>query len=137
MYANYHSEIARVGVKWTKDEDEQLMKTTVSGLNINDIAKRHQRTVGAVKIRIMRNAITMMKSKNLTLEEVAKLVHISIEELKNHKQIQDRKQELPYNDNCAYLNCMALFTEIRNYLKILVVITCIYTIIFIILIAIG
>jgi hypothetical protein len=115
-----HPETARVGIKWTTDEDEQLMQAAFDGLHVNDIAKTHQRTVSGVKSRLMTNALNMMSERNLTLQEVAKQLHISIEELENHKQMRkDTKQKAPSNDKCSDQKITNLLTEIRDYLKII------------------
>lgn len=126
-------ETARVGVKWTEAENEQVMKEVMDGMHLDDIAKKHQRTFTGVKSRIMTNALTMMTDRDLTLQDVAKLVHISVEDLENYKQRQEQKatttpkvkktgtktsEELP-DDNISHKDFMNILTEIRDYLKII------------------
>lgn len=124
---------ARAGVKWTEEENEQLMKEVMDGMDLEDVAKKHQRTVTGVKSRIMTNALTMMTVRDLTLQDVAKLVHISVEDLENHKQRQEQKattpklkktvtatfEELSNNNISSYQDFMNILTEIRDYLKII------------------
>lgn len=125
-------ETARVGVKWTEAENEQVMKEVMDGMDLDDVAKKHQRTVTGVKSRVMTNALTMMTDRDLTLQDVAKLVHISVEDLENYKQRQEQKattpkvkktgtktsEELP-DDNISHKDFMNILTEIRDYLKII------------------
>ena len=68
---------ARAGVKWTEEENNQLMKEVMDCMDLDEVAKKHQRTITGVKSRVMTNALTMMKDSDLTLQDVAKLVHIS------------------------------------------------------------
>lgn len=82
---------ARAGMKWTDSENTELMERAVQGINIDDIAKAHMRTVTGVKARIMTNALAMMKSHDMTLEEASMHVHIPLEELEAYKQREDEK----------------------------------------------
>lgn len=72
---------SRAGMKWTESENTELMERAVQGMNIDEIAKTHKRTVTGVKARIMSNALTMMKSQNMTMEEASIYVHIPLDEL--------------------------------------------------------
>lgn len=123
---------ARAGVKWTEEENNQLMKEVMDGMDLDEVAKKHQRTITGVKSRVMTNALTMMKDRDLSLQDVAKLVHISEDELENHRQRQEDKAaapkvkktvtkayEQPHNDNISYQDFMSVLTEIRDYLKII------------------
>ena len=126
-------ETARAGVKWTEEENEQLMKEVMDGMDgmdLDNVAKKHQRTITGVKSRVMTNALTMMIDRDLTLQDVAKLVHISVEDLENHKQRQEQKATTPKvkqtvtktsekvsDDNVSYQDFMNILTEIRDYLK--------------------
>lgn len=38
--------------EWTDDEDDRLLEEWAEGVRINDIAKRHDRTVGAIRVRL-------------------------------------------------------------------------------------
>lgn len=130
MSLHTRSTAARVGVKWTEDENEQLMKEVMDGVDLADVAKKHQRTISGVKLRVMTNALTMMTDRDLTLQDVAKLVHISVEDLENHKQRQEQKSyntkknrnkdtEEPSDENISYQDFKKILIEIRDYLKII------------------
>ena len=86
-------ETARAGIKWGEEESQELMKHLNDGMSLEDIAKTHQRTVIGVKNRIMTNALNIMKEKRMSLDEVSKLVNISVFDLENYKQYQDNKEE--------------------------------------------
>jgi len=82
---------ARAGMKWTESENTKLMERAVQGMNIDEIAKAHMRTVTGVKSRIMSNALAMMEHEDMTIEDVSMHVHIPLEELEAYKQREDEK----------------------------------------------
>lgn len=131
-------ETIRVGLKWSKEEDAKLMKQVYDGIKLDVITKNHQRTINGVKSRIMLNALNVMKEKELSLEEVSKLVNISIVDLNNFKQNQDTKKEKitkkeevkkkkvtkitienEIKDNLSHPDILIILKEIRDYLKII------------------
>lgn len=124
-----HPATVRAGVKWNDEENEELMKEVMDGMNLNDVANKHQRTFTAVKYRVMANAMIMMKDRDLTIQDVSKLVHISVEDLEHHKQKQEQKETTPKikktetkkssNDSISHQDFMSILTEIRDYLKII------------------
>ena len=64
----------------------------LNGIDLDNVAKKHQRTVNGVKIRVMLNALNMMINKNLTIQDVSKLVNISVEDLEKYKNKQQQKK---------------------------------------------
>ena len=74
-------ETCRAGLKWTENENADLMKRAIDKMNIDDIAKAHMRTVLAVKSRIMSNALKIMADQNMTLEQISTYVNVSIQDL--------------------------------------------------------
>lgn len=83
--------LVRIGVKWDQDEDDKLMDRVKEKMNIGDIAHAHQRTIHAVKVRIMSHAFKIMKEQNISVEEVSEVVSISIDELKEYITLQECK----------------------------------------------
>jgi hypothetical protein len=94
QYLKEQPETARTGIKWTEEENQELMNRINDGMSLEDIAKTHLRTVTAVKSRIMSNALNIMKEKELSFDEVSKLVKISVNDLENYKQEQEEKQKI-------------------------------------------
>jgi lipase chaperone LimK len=121
------TETSRVGVKWTEEEDESLMDDIHKKLDINDIAKKHQRTAVGIKCRILGNSLRIMEEENISFEDVSELFHLDIEELKNYKLKQEQKAEARKNKNTlkekspkvSNEELMSVLLEIRNYLKII------------------
>jgi hypothetical protein len=109
-----------------------LIERAKNGLDLDNIALKHQRTQWAVKARIMGHAINMMDDKDLSIEEVANMVHISVEDIETFKQCQEKKADKPKNavkklaqsvtqNNIGVSSeeIMTILTEIRDYLKII------------------
>ena len=59
-------ETARTGIRWEDEENQELMKRINEGMNLEDIAKTHQRTITAVKSRVMSNALNIMKENKMS-----------------------------------------------------------------------
>ncbi len=90
-------------------------------------------SVGAIKSRIMMNALRMMNDKNITLQDVAKLVQIpendienykKNQEIKNDKQGQEKKvlkktKKSSHTDTFSYEDVMSILSVIRDYLKLI------------------
>ena len=87
-----YPETARAGLKWDEEESQELMNRIKDGMSLEDIANTHKRTVSGVKNRIMTNALNIMKEKKISLDEVSKLVNISVFDLKNYKEKIDKKE---------------------------------------------
>ena len=82
-----YSETARAGDRWTEDEDIQLMKRRINDhTSLEDIAKEHQRTIVAIKTRIMLNSLHIMNEHNVSLLEVSKMVKIPLQDLEKYQQ---------------------------------------------------
>jgi hypothetical protein len=127
-----NEETCRAGLKWTAEEDEQLMKDAIEGIALNDVALKHHRTVGSIKVRVMSNGLKMMTDRNLTLEEVSNMIHISEEELGQYKHRLDEKHAK--KDTTQKVNTLfkkkgpeknftqdiiSILSEIRDYLKVI------------------
>jgi DNA-binding CsgD family transcriptional regulator len=97
-----YPETARAGLKWDEEESQELMNRIKDGMSLEDIANTHKRTVSGVKNRIMTNALNIMKEKKISLDEVSKLVNISVFDLKNYKEkIDKKKSDKKESDNLS------------------------------------
>ena len=56
------------GNKWTVEEDKQLIDSLNNDMSIEDIAKQHNRTVGAIKSRIKKKVV------RVPIHELCKLI---------------------------------------------------------------
>lgn len=71
-------ETARVGTRYSKEDDENIMKQAAEGIPVTEIAASQKRTVKAVKHRIAMLAVKEMKGRGLTLKEISRMYHINM-----------------------------------------------------------
>ena len=43
-----------IGVRWTEQEEEELVNEYTSGCSVSEIAKMHKRKIGGIKARLVR-----------------------------------------------------------------------------------
>ena len=115
---------ARAGMPWTTEEDAELMERVTSKMDMENIAKAHNRTISGIRSRIMTNAMKMMETNNMSMEDVSKHVRVPLEELLAHKQKQKRgkpKDGIPKTSshpiNMQDDKYMQILIEIRDLLK--------------------
>lgn len=67
----------------------------MKGIPLDEIAQLHKRRRNGVKSRIIRNGMTMMKQKDLSIEELSRLIHIPLVDIMEYCQkdpsISDKK----------------------------------------------
>lgn len=127
-------ETERAGLKWTSDEDEELLDKMNKNISLEDIAKQHKRTVTGIKYRIIQHGIIMMENENISINDVSKKINIPVEEIQQFQQKQADKKKTKQekksnntdntdnnsesdNNNKKYMD---ILIEIRNLLQILV-----------------
>ena len=86
-----NAETSRVGLKWTDEENAELLKQVNERMDITEIGNKHHRTVWGIKSHLMSTALDIIKKEELTLEEAACRVNIPISELETYKQTQEKK----------------------------------------------
>ena len=73
---------SKAGKKWTQDEDDTLLQELDKNMDINIIAKAHDRTVGGISARQETIAYNM-HLKNTSIEEIMKKTKL------NEKQVTE------------------------------------------------
>ena len=135
LYANVKSlrekpETSRVGMKWTSKEDDKLMQRVKEGMEIDDIALKHSRTSGSIRSRILQKSCDMIRDDNMSIEDVSRLVRMTVDDIEDFKKrqelkkhIQDIKNEEISSDSIEsteetdkYMN---ILVEIRDLLKMI------------------
>jgi hypothetical protein len=95
--------LERKGVKWTEQEDKDLLKEYLEQKkSIEDISKIHKRTVNGIRARLIQHSLDMMNEKKLTYENVSKIMNISIEEIRKFemrhpKSTVPNKVDIPFS----------------------------------------
>jgi len=87
--------MSRAGLKWTNDEEKQLMDEISQGIDIDTICKNHGREIGGIKSRISMFIVNKYND-NYTIEELSDMFKINttiIEEIieKNESRIKNKK----------------------------------------------
>jgi hypothetical protein len=89
-------EVPRTCVSWTKEENYDLMIQIKNGLRLEDIAKKNQRTILAVKYHIIRNALNITTESKISLDTISKIVNMPIDNLKKYITNQEEEEEKLY-----------------------------------------
>lgn len=105
-------ETSRIGQKWTIEEEEKFIGLIGSGKSIEEIAKEHQRTIGAMKIRRGVMAVNMLKSKSM--EEVCDLLQVTQEDIEFFQKRLENRQ-----NNTRQENIIEILNDIRRRLAII------------------
>ena len=77
--------------RWNAEEEKKLVELLQKKTPLEEIAKIHERSEGAVSIRSKMVAVKMLKNKSI--EDVAKELHISKEDIENQIDIEDVKKK--------------------------------------------
>jgi len=116
-------ETSAVGSKWTKDEENQLLKEIENEISIGDIALAHKRTVGSIKARLNDIAMRLLQD-GMNIEEVSiKLrIHKEILEIEKERRATKVKVEIEQKnienqiDDKDKILTVTLLREIRDIL---------------------
>ena len=77
------------GKKWSKEEDNQLLQDLKSDITLDDISKKHERTLSSIKLRMEKHAVDMYKDK-VDIKQIEKLTRLkNIEKLASKYEMKD------------------------------------------------
>ena len=108
-------ETERHGLKWMKEEDDELLEEVNNKKSIDDIAKNHKRTPSSIKLRIMQHTVNLITSDEISIEEACIKMNIDINEFKKFK----KKQESKKSENTQTNMQNKTITKDDKYMKIL------------------
>jgi chemotaxis signal transduction protein len=97
----------------------------MDGMGLEEVAKKHQRTGKGIKSRILINGLAMMDERGLSIEEVARMLHISETDLKHSKQrgaptgAPKTKGEGAPLPPSGHQEIISILSDIRDYLKLI------------------
>ena len=114
----------RIGLPWTTDEEKQLLDLLSRGVNREDIATAHQRTLGGIVGRINYIAVKMARS-GASMESICKTTRLTPEQVEqelvkfSQKKIEKmgKAQVTPPPKEETVLSVMK---EMRDLLRVLV-----------------
>lgn len=88
--------------KWSDSETKTLLNEVKKKTPFKDIAENHQRTIGAIKYKLIRYAIDEMKDndKEFSMDYLMRITNLSKEELlEGFKKLNFNYEEEVPNDN--------------------------------------
>lgn len=93
--ARKRPETSRVGMRYSEQDDIQMMQQASEGIPINAIAKSQKRTLKAIKHRIATLAVGIMIHRDISMEETSRLFNIDMVTLSR-----------AYADDIEHTRCM-------------------------------
>lgn len=92
MKLSENIETSRVGKQWTKEEKELLIEEITNGKELDEIAKKHQRTSHGIYYQILQIASNMVKEEKIPIEKVSDDFRIEVEDIQKFINKQQNKQ---------------------------------------------
>ena len=86
------------GKKWTVEEVNKLKRLMISNKTYEEIALEHQRTIMAVKVRVVVEIIYPLIKSGMTIEEAEKLYNIDKYDIGKYLSKCDKKNNQKKND---------------------------------------
>ena len=91
---------ARMGIPWNQEELNKLLTSIQEDETIEEIAVKHQRTVGGIKSKLLQLAVNYYTNNNMAIEEVTKITRVGrseVEEaiLKKNAEVQTPSSRRP------------------------------------------
>ena len=114
-----------LGKLWSYDEEQQLIKELVEGIDIIKISEIHERTIGGIKSRIQKITYSYYKD-NISIEDIHKKIKIpeeKINELIKSQNIKENNKKVKKEKNLTRNEKLDLYeklNEIDNKLNKLV-----------------
>ena len=111
-------EVPRTCIPWTNEENYELMIQLKNGLKLEDIAKKNQRTILAVKYHILKNILNIMKEDTISLDTISKIVNMPIDNLKKYIKNQEKENKKLYVKQIIKLELEILETQKKLELEL-------------------
>lgn len=107
---------------WSNEEYKQLYLEVKNKINIEQIAKNHERSIGAIKYKLYKYAIRLSKEHNLNLEELSMITNLTEEEIlygfsKFNYTIPQKPSIITKNNNNLYI-CVAFYYAIMGIIGV-------------------
>jgi len=96
------TETSRAGIRWTKDEDNNLCQEIAENKSYEEIALIHKRTVTGIKSRVVTNIIfPKYKNENISIIDLSSSYNIEpaiiekyIQKLEPHTDKKEKKENI-------------------------------------------
>lgn len=101
--ARLKPETERVGMRYSTEEDADILRQAADGVSVNRIALKHKRTVRATRERIAMLVVKIMIRDHLTLKEASSMYHVNMVLLSRtyqHERERIRQATKTIRDTC-------------------------------------
>ena len=96
-------ETARAGLKWSNDEDNCLLDDIKEGVNIEEIAKKLQRTEGSIKTLLTIKAIGCLSSNpDKSDEDINAEFGVSMKDISDYETTKKNRERRIAVQNSSY-----------------------------------
>lgn len=85
----------QAGKKWSQLERSKLLVMVENGTSLEDIAKNLERSVGAVKSRLMKEAYDLITENGCTAEELFTKYNLPVSDILKYQEREDEKRNNP------------------------------------------
>jgi len=85
----------QAGKKWSQLERSKLLVMVENGTSLEDIAKNLERSIGAVKSRLMKETYDLITQDGWTAEELVIKYNLSISDILKYQEREDEKRNNP------------------------------------------
>jgi hypothetical protein len=117
-------ETKRAGLKWNREEEEQLMEMISEQTSFADIAKKLGRTEGGITTRIASMISHKIENDSASVEDIAEEFKMTVEQVNTIREKEQQKEEKYSNYNKNNFNTnneptiKNLYAEIQSLKKI-------------------
>jgi len=113
-------ETSRAGLKWETEEDNVLISKIEDEVQLEEIAKSLQRTVGSIKTRLIIKALALIdENHSITLDEAAQKFKITTSDIQTYQANKKKRQNIhQMRNNNVNLNMIySLLLDINSKLS--------------------
>jgi hypothetical protein len=103
-----------MGCKWDTTEEQALLDNIRSNLDIEEIAKKHSRTQGAIKARLEVIAIRMYNENMFDIEHIEELTRLNVKTIREAIEKNKSKYEAKYDLRCSDVELAIIKNDLQK-----------------------
>jgi ElaB/YqjD/DUF883 family membrane-anchored ribosome-binding protein len=103
-----------MGCKWDTTEEQSLLDNIRSNLDIEEIAKKHSRTQGAIKARLEVIAIRMYNENMFDIEHIEELTRLNVKTIREAIEKNKSKYEAKYDLRCSDVELAIIKNDLQK-----------------------
>ena len=105
---------ANMGCKWDTTEEQTLLDNIKCNLEIEEIARKHCRTQGAIKARLEVIAIRMYNENMFDAEHIEELTRVNVKTIREAIEKNKSKYEAKYEVRCSDVEIAILKKDVQK-----------------------